>query len=55
VGVEGVIFLAHGDEAAEAELFQSSARALVLFCGEESDAQSLFQFGMECRANYDGL
>jgi hypothetical protein len=42
-----VVFLAHGDEAAEAELFQSSARLLVLFYGKECGAQSMFQLWIE--------
>ena len=44
-----------GDEPAEAELFQSSARLLVLFCGEECGAQSLFQLWIEGGAHNDGL
>ena len=55
MGVKGIVFLVHGDEAAEAELFQSSARLLVLLCGEERGAQSLFEFGGECRVDHDGL
>ena len=55
MGVEGVGSLVSGDEAAEAELLQSSARLLVLFGGEECGAKSLFQIWTECRADYDGL
>ena len=44
-----------GDKAAEAELFKSSARLLVLFCGEECGAQSLFQLWIEGGAHDDGL
>ena len=55
MGVEGVVFGISGDEAAEAELFESAARLLVLFCGKECGTQSLFQYGMECRVDHDGL
>ena len=43
MGVEGVVSLVNDDEAGEAELFQNLVCALVLFCGEEGGAQSLFQ------------
>ena len=52
---EADVFGISGDEAAEAELFESAARLLVLFCGKECGTQSLFQFGMECRVDHDGL
>jgi hypothetical protein len=55
VGVAGVVSRSNSDEVAEAELFQSSARVLVLFCGEKCDTQSFFQVGMDCRADDDGL
>jgi hypothetical protein len=55
VGVAGVVSRSNSDEVAEAEPFQSSARVLVLFCGEECDTQSFFQVGMDCRADDDGL
>ena len=55
MGVEREVFEVCGDEAAEAELLQSSARLLVLFGGEECGAKSLFQIWTECRADYDGL
>ena len=55
MGLEGVVSLVNDDEAGEAELFQDLVCALVLFCGEEGDAQSLFQVWMECRADHHGL
>ena len=55
MGVKGVVFGVSGDKAAEAELFEGSARLLVLFGGEECGAKSLFQVWAECRADYDGL
>ena len=50
-----VVFEVRGNEAAEAELFQCSARLLVLFCGKECGAQSLFQLWIEDGAHDDGL
>src|SRR5215212_2830873 len=55
VSIEGVILLANGDEAAEAEPFQEMPGALIVFRGEECRAQSFFQFWMECRADYHRL
>jgi hypothetical protein len=55
VGVEGVVSLVNDDEAGEAELFQDLVCALVLFCGEEGSAQSLFQVCSECRLDHQGL
>src|SRR5215212_3127985 len=55
VGGEGVVFLVHGDEAGEAELFEDLLRALVVFCGEEGGAESSFQRWVECRSDDYGL
>ena len=48
MGVEGIDLLARGNEAAEAEPFQDTVRALVVMRGEESGAESFFQAWMEC-------
>ena len=55
MGVEGVVSPVNDDEAGEAELFQDLVCALVLFCGEEGGAQSLFQVCSECRPDHQGL
>jgi hypothetical protein len=55
VRVEGIVLPAHGNEAAEAESSQDSARALVLVRGEEGSAQLVFQFWVEPGAGHDRL
>lgn len=55
VGVEVVVFAVYGDEAAEAESSQDSARALVLVGGEEGGAELDFEIGVEVGVDYDWL
>lgn len=53
--IEGIVFLAHGDEAAEAEPSQDTARAPVPFRGEEGGAKSVLKFRGEPGADHDRL
>lgn len=55
VGSEIVVFVVHGDEAAEAESSQDPTCALVFGRGEEGGAQSVFESRVEPGADHDGL